>query len=545
LLQVHISVVIINEIKPKQKATMIDPNLAVQALFRCRGKIINAIFINVVNDNNIETLEQIDIQKKFNNEHYNFLSRFSSESNLHNDFITTENHVNRSKLNAQTLNEINKIILNNKEKIEDEFKKFNIQIIDYLPTKKHIDNKSNLKFNERLKNLSKENSFIIKNKCFDEIDSIKIAKSDSGTYSPKHLLERFTAYIIKELDNMDLNNNLNDGNLKPSKFYPKINKILQKNYPNNYFSDYYKISNKSFAQINVLENKPVIDLQILNTWHLLFCIYNFSFKNLSVADSRKLKIYLIKNDWDIIKEFKSDKKNRVKLSLNKIKSKLKDSNIILNQNEIEEVQNKIKEQFNAKKHIKISESSLTNNLKKSLSFLISPSRNYNIKGNRDYNPLTQLPKFMRKYIPFRYVQLDVASANPQFVDIILGTQISQKVYDNIGEYNKITRDEAKRKYNSMLNKHFLTQNEAFNFYCRECKYPSDKAKELAKLTAQVDKGSFFENMTLKESLVINYYIDNNFRNGIRLHDAIVIPEWHVPDTLPKSHYNVKFKKSNF
>ena len=106
MLQVHISVVIINEIKPKQKATMIDPNLAVQALFRCRGKIINAIFINVVNDNNIETLEQIDIQKKFNTEHYKFLSRFNSKSNLNNDLVTTENHVNRSKLNAKTLNEI-------------------------------------------------------------------------------------------------------------------------------------------------------------------------------------------------------------------------------------------------------------------------------------------------------------------------------------------------------------------------------------------------------------------------------------------------------
>ena len=464
---------------------------------------------------------------------------------MNNDLVTTENHVNRSKLNAKTLNEINKIILNNKEKIEDEFKKFNIKIIDYSPIKKNIQNKSNLKFNERLKNLSRENSFIIKDKCFDEIENIKIAKSDSGTYSPKHLLERYTAYIIKELDNMDLNNNLNDGNLKPSKFYPKINKILQKNYPNDYFSDYYRISNKSLAQIKVLINKPAIDTKILNTWHMLFCIYHFSLKNLNAADSRVLKIYLIKNDWDIIKEFKSDKKNRVKLSLNKIKSKLKDSNISLNRIEIDEVQSKIKEQFKAKKHIKISESSLINNLKKSLSFLISPSRNYNIKGNRDYNPITQLPKFLRKFIPFKYVQLDVASANPQFVDIILGTQISQEVYDNIVDFNKITRDEAKRKYNSMLNKHFLTQNEAFNFYCRECKYPSDKAKELAKLTAQVDKGSFFENMTLKESLVINYYIDNNFRNGIRLHDAIVIPEWHVPDTLPKSHYNVKFKKSNF
>jgi hypothetical protein len=550
-----LSIVIINETKLGQPATLIDPNLAVQALFRCRGKIKNALFVNSKNfqfnpDQN-QVKHHLEIYKA-NLAHYEKFSKiYNPIIGLHYDMLTVENFVNRSRLLVPSLHAIHIDMLSNENKIIEEFKKFKIKLKEYKPQIQNSVKIKNPSFNNRILNLSNDSTTTVKQKYLEEIEDIIIYKSKGeqiGSYSPKHLLERLTAYIIQELQLEGLSKDLKNNKLRPTKFYSKINKILQKNYPRGYFSEYYKLSDKTLEQIEDLENKPLIDEKLINDWHLLYCINTFTYKNLKNTQNtnyREIIIYLVKNDWTLIKDFINNKKNRINLSISRIKSELRNVGITLKENEINNITETVKQQFKKTKHYPVSLESLAKKFKNTLCFLLTPKRNFNLNGSRDYNPLTQLPKFLRKYIPFKYSQLDISSANPQFVDIIVNSNMASKVYDNLSNNKSISRDLAKKIYNATLNKHYLSQTEAERFYYVDCGYPATNAKALSKLTANVEKGSFFKNMTSKESMVINYYIDINLPHGIRLHDAIVIPPWKIPDVFPKSHYNIDFKLSDF
>jgi hypothetical protein len=67
------------------------------------------------------------------------------------------------------------------------------------------------------------------------------------------------------------------------------------------------------------------------------------------------------------------------------------------------------------------------------------------KNGREYNALTNVPRDFRKFFPFVLRQYDIKSANPNFVDNILGSSVANNVYSDLMFAHNITRNQAKTK----------------------------------------------------------------------------------------------------
>jgi hypothetical protein len=134
------------------------------------------------------------------------------------------------------------------------------------------------------------------------------------------------------------------------------------------------------------------------------------------------------------------------------------------------------------------------------------------------------------------------------VDRILDTNMGLDIYQNLMKNRGVERYEAKKLFNTFLNNHKTTVKTATKFYL-SCGYPNDKAVDLAKLTAQVKKGSFYELMTASESVIIFAYeqflTDNNIQS-MRFHDAVLVRERDAKKIhLPTEMKNYKFHLGYF
>ena len=177
------------------------------------------------------------------------------------------------------------------------------------------------------------------------------------------------------------------------------------------------------------------------------------------------------------------------------------------------------------------------------------SRNQNIfvssyRDGREYNPLTNISTVFRENLLYNYTSVDVVSANAQFTDVIIGSNIGLNVYHNLMEKFNISRNDAKVKYNSTLNNNKKTENQAMNLYMN-CGYDFKQASHLATLTAGTLKGSYFRMMANAENRIINSY-KNEYFDGIecyRLHDSLIMEQ--QPYNLPLEHNGVLFSMDTF
>jgi len=147
---------------------------------------------------------------------------------------------------------------------------------------------------------------------------------------------------------------------------------------------------------------------------------------------------------------------------------------------------------------------------------------YSASNGRVYNAFTSLNRLYRENeLAFQLVELDVSSANPQIIDKIFGFDNWKNVYSNLMSAFEISRDEAKIKFNSTLNNHYLSVRQAKEVYLN-AGYSPDEANQLAEATANNGKGGFFKIMANQEGQIMDAFIEANFRNDrqIRLHDAV-------------------------
>ena len=147
---------------------------------------------------------------------------------------------------------------------------------------------------------------------------------------------------------------------------------------------------------------------------------------------------------------------------------------------------------------------------------------YSESNGRVFNAFTSLNKIFRSNeLAFGLTEIDVMSANAQFVDKIFKFDRWKGVYSNLMQEYEISRDEAKIKYNSTLNNHYLSVAKAKEVYLN-AGYSPDEANQLAEATANNGKGSFYKIMAQQEGLTMNAFIEANFRNDrqIRLHDGV-------------------------
>jgi len=140
--------------------------------------------------------------------------------------------------------------------------------------------------------------------------------------------------------------------------------------------------------------------------------------------------------------------------------------------------------------------------------------------------MTQLSKLFRKAIPLRYISIDLISANPQIIDLILGTNIGMKVYANLMKSKGISRAEAKRFFNMTLNNYKFSVAQARKIYL-DSGFDKDNALKLAKMTANVPIGSFYEKMTMHEKKIIEKYKRILPVTCHRFHDALIVSEQDI------------------
>lgn len=165
--------------------------------------------------------------------------------------------------------------------------------------------------------------------------------------------------------------------------------------------------------------------------------------------------------------------------------------------------------------------------------------------NRVFNTATKTTRQLRLYTPYQIIHCDIKSAFASFLDTIVGSELSQDVYQNIMNKYNIERNEAKTVYNMMLNDNTRTSYEAKAFF-KICGYTNDQVSEILKLTLN-EKGSFYRTMTRMEDKLIQdfKYINRLDHTAVRLHDAVIM--YNTPDNqnLTTEIGNYKFKITKF
>jgi hypothetical protein len=145
---------------------------------------------------------------------------------------------------------------------------------------------------------------------------------------------------------------------------------------------------------------------------------------------------------------------------------------------------------------------------------------------REFNPSTLCPRYLRNGPnPFPISEYDISSCNAQFIDERFGTNIWRDVYGNVMREYELTRIEAKRKYNIILNNPKMRVSTKKEFLVR-CGYPADKAEEIALFTNQVVDGvKFYHYATqFEQQKVRQFRYSNNLRHYVRIHDAVILIE---------------------
>lgn len=143
-----------------------------------------------------------------------------------------------------------------------------------------------------------------------------------------------------------------------------------------------------------------------------------------------------------------------------------------------------------------------------------------IKSTRAFSALTSLSMpLINTLYPYSVLEIDITSANPTFVDNIVGSNLAGTIYSNIMTAHSATRDEAKVLYNRTLNEWHTKPVDRFNkFY--SWGYTKDEAEQIID-NSQV-RGEMYSTMTEAEQVMIDkLMLHFDYKNKSRRHDSIV------------------------
>lgn len=74
-----------------------------------------------------------------------------------------------------------------------------------------------------------------------------------------------------------------------------------------------------------------------------------------------------------------------------------------------------------------------------------------ISEYRLYNKFILTPRILRKIQPFEIVEFDIKSGHLSYIDLFLGSRVAKTAYENYAKKYNVTRDVAKRKFQTILN----------------------------------------------------------------------------------------------
>ncbi|MBT8261263.1 MAG: hypothetical protein KJO05_00470 [Bacteroidia bacterium] len=531
-------------------AWKVNVNNIVQAYGRCRNKVHQALFINLQNSHRDSSQGQISsLQTTLDlYPHYDaFQKKVDLYTGLLNDselkyqdefnrYFVNYSYVNRPKLMGDLIDVVDDYYLYNKEAFTKILSSYNFEIANYVSEYEKIIGKIGIDFSDRIKNLIQ----LSPDDLSRDYSNIKynIRNKREGTYTPKLALEYLTAYLIVITQPNELIKKLDNKRIYAKEFYEYMQKFLSINGSTKYLlrppTKKFITNNSHYENQHSREALKECSTQT-DDWHMLYAIYQVSKNQFSTRIDRNLKIEHAIHNEDIYNWYRKSGCNRTKLTRAKIIKSLKDDNVTLTDRELNRLNRKIVENFNELNNDKsfgqyYNPKYLKRLMTQVMLFCLTNGKcgGVKIKDYREYNPFTALPKSLRSIIPIKYVEIDLSSANAQFVDMLLDTQLADEVYRNIMKHYKLSRNQAKWKYNSALNNYKMSISSASEFY-QNAGYPEDKAVLLARMTARTIKGEFFNIMTQYEQVIINLYNEMIDDIGFRFHDALVVRESHLWD----------------
>lgn len=527
----------------KSDALKISINDAVQCYGRARKQVYNALFVNAKSKFDVNrklptyyptSTDEITNDIKFYNNQLEFFKAQIDEVTLYNDVrhikeITPHLYVNRAVLIEPILNKVVNYQLYNDEVLRDGFKRYGFVLSRYDNNDFIIPKQNNsTPFKERLTNLlTYEPKTLLKNYNHSKYN---LKTKNDGSFSHKATFELLTAYLLKITESKIIDK-LNNKRVRPNEFYNSVDLFLRANADGRYYFNRLSVQQLINSRALYSNDEKCALLQnnnLLNDWQYLYSCFKVDNNILPDLIEREIKLYEVFYDVRLYEPLANDKPNRSRNIKSVIYNELDKLGIVVSEDEgewLKDVSNMIFKEldsgnsyvnYNTRKAIKAK----MNNV---LIFLLTNGKVGKVSEvkSREYNPLTQTPKALRSIIPIKMISVDLTSANPQIVDAILGTNMGLFVYRNLMTSRGINRNRAKKIYNSCLNNHKLTVSNAKKIYL-ECGYSDCKALELARLTANVDKGSFFEIMTANEKILMERYQDILPLQSYRFHDAIIM-----------------------
>ncbi|MFD0964270.1 hypothetical protein [Pseudofulvibacter geojedonensis] len=546
----------------KNDAHKINVNNIVQCYGRCRTKVHQALFVNLCRKNAEYPLYPSQLNAAYKAykrkvEAYQVV-RDTPELKydaISNGYITSAGYINRMKSIQELLIKINDYHLYNHKVLKQSLEAYGFVIGEYINESEKIYKEIGTTFSEQMQNLINRGSDQLLKDYYNI--KYKLRNKEDGTFSPKLGLMYLTAHLLAATGANRVMNKLNNKRVYVGEFYKSVNAFLCINGNTKYhvrqLSSYERNASKNYyddAISELLKTKS----SLTDDWQMLYTIHKIGNNKFPDTVARGLLIQQTFHNQEIYLKYKDTGSNKSKNARNAIIKLLKSEEIELTKNEKDRLKKSI--QSNYKRILEgkpigkyNTRESLKKLMKEAIIFCLTKGKCGKAKrvGFREYSPLTALPNALRTIIPIKYVEVDLTSANPQFIDTILETNKAKEVYRNLMKKRKISRYEAKWVFNSTINNHRLSKARAIEVYC-DAGYSKNKAKQLAELTAGVERGSFFKLMTEAEAELIAAYNSIIDGNGMRFHDAIVFKASDIIDkkiVLPTSVLVAKTDEEGF
>ena len=516
----------------------------VQAFGRCREKVHNSLYINVTAKKDRKgkkitfpktKMEVDDIQRAYHQKLKYYQSVFQGEyvydKDIDMDYITKDYYPNRLLLLHQSLGRINDYLQYNENLFIETLESYNFIPQSYESNDEKFAANKRIVFKDRISNLSKLSSDDLFNGYSDIKRGLKY--KDEGSFTYEIALAYLTVYLLKTSGvNIILDKLSRNKKLKPCEFYHSVDLFLRANVDTQYYYHQLSVKEAEYGEKNYKDELVGLKLRgygnYTDNWQFLYAINCYKKQGFDPTIERVLDIYEQAHKLETYKAFIDDKKHREDKAKRVILRALKELKIILNSDEKQWLKERCKSIYKSldkdKEIHSYSHKYTINLLIDSLGYLLVEGKgNHKSKiiKNREYYPLIHLPREMRWLIPIKYLSIDLDSANPQIVDSIIGSQIGLEVYGNLMKSRGITRMEAKKLYNTYLNRHYLSFRVGVEFYL-ECGYTQDESEKLAKLTTNVKRGEFYERMTENEQILMENYNHILMTSSHRFHDALIV-----------------------
>lgn len=545
------------------EAWKINLNNVVQAYGRCRHTVHQALFVNLLSKYSSNKKKATSVPKsvlELNSSYQTYVEKLASYRTLLMDshlkyskefrgYFAKSKYLNRAKIMGDFITAVDDYHLYNENVLHDTLVAYGFSIGVYESEDDKLKKEIGEQFGERIQNLLK----LSPKKLRRDYTNIKynLKNKKDGTFSPKLALEYLTAYLLKMTDAGDLIAKLDNKRIYPSEFYRYFNAFLAVNGNTRNLTvkpDRNFISNNEHYRDNGARKILSKKIKYTDDWHMLHAIHQIGTKQYSGEVERSLCVLQAFFNQDIYEKYMDSGSNRNANARKAIVKQLASDGIALNDKETNWLSKKIKENFSALKNGKTfgqyyNPKYLHRVMKEAIIYCLTNGKcGYSkVVDFREYNPITALPKTLRGIIPICYLEIDLSSANAQFIDILLETNLAKVVYTNLMKANNSTRNEAKTLFNATLNNYKLSVAEASKIY-QKAGYPKAKALQLAKMTANTEKGGFFKKMTEYEQRLIDTYGSMIMDKVFRFHDALIVKESVVIDRDIALPTVVKFKK---